>query len=73
MSQAALMERAPAGGADSSDPAPTLDALFAETWIDLCGHRATECPLCGETMSPVYGAHARPVGGRCDSCGTEVR
>ncbi len=52
---------------------PTLDELVARAWHGLGGHHAVDCPLCGELMAPVYGAHALPVGGRCAGCGTELR
>jgi uncharacterized protein (DUF983 family) len=73
MSHALIVERAPAGCAHNSAAEPTLDAVFVDMWVELNRHRATECPVCGEAMAPMYSAHARPVGGRCAACGTEVR
>ena len=60
-------------GATDLGGEPTLDALVAEVWEGLAAHRSVGCPLCGEEMAPVYAAHARPIGGRCNSCGTTLR
>jgi hypothetical protein len=51
---------------------PTLDELLTGVWEGLVAHRAVRCPACGGEMKPVYGVHARPVGGRCSRCETEV-
>ncbi len=48
----------------------TLDELLAGAWEGLAAHRPISCPVCGEGMKPVYGAHALPIGGRCGGCGT---
>ena len=63
-----------AGRAGSTDLGgePTLDALVAGVWEGLAAHRSVGCPVCGEEMVPVYGAHARPIGGGCRSCGTKL-
>ncbi|MFZ0091983.1 MAG: hypothetical protein WAL63_20965 [Solirubrobacteraceae bacterium] len=49
---------------------PTLDMVMAGVWEGLAAHRSAACPMCGGEMTPDYGAHALPVGGRCRSCGT---
>jgi hypothetical protein len=51
---------------------PTLDDLLAGAWEGLTAQRAVECPVCGDDMEPVYGAHARPISGRCRTCGSEL-
>ena len=52
---------------------PTLDELITATWSEIRRQRAVECPVCGEEMSPQYGAQALPIGARCRSCATELR
>ena len=47
---------------------PTLDEIITGVWEGLAAHRAVVCPVCGGEMGPRYGAHARPIGGRCHSC-----
>jgi hypothetical protein len=47
---------------------PTLDELLSGAWEGLVAHQHVACPLCGGDMTPEYGAHARPIGGRCRSC-----
>jgi hypothetical protein len=51
---------------------PTLDELIAGVWEGLAAHGVVECPVCGEEMAPEYGAHARPIGGRCRACGSAL-
>ena len=51
---------------------PTLDELIVGVWEGLAAHRIVACPVCGEEMEPEYGAHARPIGGRCGGCGTTL-
>jgi hypothetical protein len=51
---------------------PTLDELIAGVWEGLIAHQAVECPVCRGEMDPEYGAHARPIRGRCNSCGTAL-
>jgi hypothetical protein len=60
------------GGATDLGGEPTLDALVAGVWEGLAAHRSAGCPVCGEEMVPEYGAHARPIGGGCRSCGTKL-
>jgi hypothetical protein len=52
---------------------PTLDELLAGVWASICSHQTVECPVCRGEMDPEYGAHARPVGGRCVDCGAQLR
>lgn len=51
---------------------PTLDDLLVGVWEGLSAHRTVACPLCGEAMTPRYGAGPAPVGGRCRGCGTTM-
>jgi hypothetical protein len=51
---------------------PTLDDLVAGVWEGLTAHAVVECPLCGDELRPEYGAHARPIGGRCAGCGSTL-
>ena len=64
-----LMEELP-GLFDIGGDEPTLDELLTGVWEGLVRGRVEECPLCGDALHPVYGAHARPVGGRCRGCST---
>ncbi len=65
------VQDAPVGVTDLGGE-PTLDALVAGVWEGLAAHRSVTCPLCGHEMRPDYGAHARPIGGRCQHCGTRL-
>jgi hypothetical protein len=60
-----------AGSADLGGE-PTLDALVSGVWEGLAAHTSFACPACDEQMVPVYGAHALPIAGRCQSCGTRL-
>jgi hypothetical protein len=51
---------------------PTLDELLSGAWEGLVAHQHVACPLCGGDMMPEYGAHARPIGGRCRSCEAQL-
>jgi hypothetical protein len=53
---------------DGAGGEPTLDELLAGVWEGLAAHRVVSCPVCSADMRPEYGAHALPVGGRCQSC-----
>ena len=56
-------------------PAPrreTLEERIAGTWGSIVITRSASCPLCGGDLVPRYSSGARPVGGRCRSCGTEL-
>ena len=49
----------------------SLDDLIADTWEGLV-RGTSQCPVCGGRMEPEYGAHTRPVGGRCTDCGSAL-
>jgi hypothetical protein len=51
---------------------PTLDQLLTGVWEGLTARGSAACPLCSAPMGAEYAAHARPVGGRCDSCGSRL-
>lgn len=75
---AVAFSRPGAGNLEMGEPAPslfddlggepTLDELLSGAWEGLVAHQPVACPLCGGDMTPEYGAHARPIGGRCRSC-----
>jgi hypothetical protein len=73
MSAMATMERLWAPVREETEQEPTLDQLITGTWAELQRHRAVDCPVCGDAMSPVYGAHALPHTGRCAGCQSELR
>jgi hypothetical protein len=73
MSAMATMERLWAPVREETQPELTLDQLITGTWAELRRHRAVDCPVCGEAMSPEYGVHALPHSGRCTSCQSELR
>jgi hypothetical protein len=49
----------------------TLDEVLVGAWEALSAHLSTACPVCDGELVPQYGAHSRPVGGRCKSCASE--
>jgi hypothetical protein len=51
---------------------PTLDELLVGVWEGLTAQMIVDCPACGGRMEPEYGAHARPIGGRCRACGAAL-
>jgi hypothetical protein len=51
---------------------PTLDEVLSGAWQGLAAHQHVACPVCGGEMVPEYGVHARPIGGRCRSCETQL-
>jgi hypothetical protein len=51
---------------------PTLDELLSGAWEGLVAHQHVACPVCGGAMTPEYGAHARPIGGQCQSCEAQL-
>ena len=59
-----------AGGTRRDHP-PSLDDLIVDTWEELA-KGTSQCPVCGGRMEPEYGAHTRPVGGRCADCGSAL-
>ena len=50
----------------------TLDDVLTSAWEGLAAHRVVGCPVCGNEMEPEYGAHARPIAGRCTECGSTL-
>src|ERR1700759_137201 len=50
-----------------------LDEVLVGVWERPAAHRVVRCVVCGEDMSPEYGAHARPIGGGRHRCGTALR
>ena len=50
----------------------TLEDLVLGAWEELAVARAASCPLCAGPLTPRFGAGARPVGGHCGGCGSEV-
>jgi hypothetical protein len=52
-------------------PGRSLDDLIVDTWEGLVKGES-QCPVCGGRMEPEWGAHARPVGGRCADCGSAL-
>jgi hypothetical protein len=50
----------------------TLDKLLSGAWEGLAAHNSVACPLCGGEMTPDYGVHALPIGGRCGNCDTKL-
>ena len=59
-----------AGGIPSCGPR-SLDDLIVDTWEELA-RGTSQCPVCEGRMEPEYGAHTRPVGGRCVDCGSAL-
>ena len=51
---------------------PTLDELVSGVWEGLAAHERVRCPVCEGELIADYGAHARPVRGRCGDCGTTL-
>jgi hypothetical protein len=49
-----------------------LDDVIVRAWEELTAHRGVACPVCGGGMGPEYGAQARPIRGRCTSCGSTL-
>jgi hypothetical protein len=73
MSVLAPIESAPPTLFDLTGGEPMLDEVLVGVWEGLAAHRVVQCVVCGDEMAPDYGAHARPIGGRCKSCGTTLR
>ena len=57
---------------DGAGGGPTLDDVVSGVWEELTAHAVVECPVCQGELAPVYGSHARPIGGRCRRCGTTL-
>ena len=51
---------------------PTLDELLVDAWEGLAAGRVVQCPACGDSMDPDYGAARRAICGRCSSCGSAL-
>ena len=71
----ALPAEAEADAIPSGDPQSkprNLDELIMDTWEGLVTG-TSQCPVCGGRLEPRFGAHARPVGGRCADCGSTIR
>ena len=73
MSVLAPFESAPPTLFDLAGGESMLDEVLVGVWEGLAAHRVVRCVVCGEEMAPEYGVHARPIGGRCTSCGTTLR
>ena len=72
MSAAATVERTAPTLFDGAGGEPGLDEKLVCLWEGLIAHRLVGCLVCGGEMSPEYGVHALPVGGRCASCGSTL-
>ncbi len=72
MSALATAGLAPLSLFEAEGGEPTLDDLISGAWEGLTARSATRCPVCSGVMTPEYGAHALPIGGRCGSCGTTL-
>jgi hypothetical protein len=57
-------------GESGGDPR-SLDDLIVDTWEGLV-KGTSRCPVCGGRLEPEFGAHTRPVGGRCADCGSAL-
>jgi hypothetical protein len=68
----ATIEPGWAGLLAEPEPVRSLDDVLVGLWVALTSGRAVTCPVCGEEMRPDDGAHARPRGGRCDSCAADL-
>ena len=54
------------------DGEPTLEERVAGAWERLAAGQTAECPLCSGALRPRWSAGHGVVGGRCDSCGSEL-
>jgi hypothetical protein len=50
----------------------TLEQLIAGVWEGLAVRGTAACPVCGAAMHARFGAHSRPVDGRCAGCGATL-
>jgi hypothetical protein len=57
---------------DEAGGEPTLDELIVGVWEGLTARASASCPICSERLEPEYGAHARPIAGRCRQCGSRL-
>ncbi len=60
------------GRTERVDGESTLDQLLYGVWEGLTADRPVACPVCTGRLVPRYAAHARPVGGRCEDCGSSL-
>ena len=63
---------APAPRAPLADGERSLADLVSSTWDSLAVAETASCFVCGGDLLPRFGAGARPVGGRCTDCGSEL-
>ena len=69
---AAASPAAPSPASPRAEGARSLDDLVTSTWESLATADVASCFVCGGDLLPRFGAGARPVGGRCRDCGTEL-
>ena len=50
----------------------TLEDLIVATWSGIQAGSVALCPVCQSELEPVWSAGARPVGGRCQDCGSRL-
>ena len=63
---------APVAPAMPAPERPTLEDLVSGAWTALQHDEPTACLVCGTTLTPRYGAGARPLAARCGGCGSEL-
>jgi hypothetical protein len=51
---------------------PTLDDLIVAEWEQITSGGPASCPVCHGELAPVWSAAPRPVGGRCQDCGSRL-
>ena len=51
---------------------PTLEDVVLAGWRRITSGEAAPCPVCHGEMRPVWSAGARPVGARCQDCGSRL-
>jgi hypothetical protein len=57
---------------DGAGGGPTLDEVVSGAWEELTAQAVVECPVCEGELLPEYGSNARPIGGRCQGCGSTL-
>ena len=72
MTPATLLDVPLQPGVDAAEGGATLDDVIVGVWETLAADRVAPCPVCGAAMQARFGAHARPVDGRCGSCGATL-
>ena len=68
---------APAPAVSPPDPSrltegPTLDDVIAASWRQITAGAPASCPVCHGDLKPVWTGGLRPVGGRCQDCGSRL-